>query len=204
MNYRDIILKNFGVNAFSHSLFYCYKDSLRFKLSNGGYYIDQFITAFKKSEEICTSVLGDSKIFYVCLSFYGGESFLSSLSRFKNIRKCQIRIPKDYIGWAEKVADEDDENCTIYRHFITFEANTNILNILLWGALSCDLGIKPTLKAKVFIINREIDTIIHPYDDRGMDIVSINYELLKYLYKNFNHYLLDYDREKMDSTVGSL
>ena len=35
------------------------------------------------------------------------------------------------------------------------------------------------------------------YDDRGLDIISTDKEFLKSLYKTFDSWLLDYDRDEM-------
>jgi hypothetical protein len=204
MNYRDQIIDQFGENAFSHALFYKYENSLRFELSEGKRWIDQFLSAYKKSEELSNFMFEGAESFFVCLSFYAGKSFLSALSTFKNIKSCQIEIPKKYFAWHEQNPEDAEENPDVYRHFILFESSTDILSTLLWGALSLDLGIKPCPRATTYIISKKLDLIVNPYDDRGMDVISTNNELLKALYSKFNHYLLDYDRVKMESTVGIL
>jgi hypothetical protein len=42
------------------------------------------------------------------------------------------------------------------------------------------------------------------YDDRGMDVVGPDRSRLTELYRRYNDYLLDYDREIMDSVYGAL
>nr|WP_259641718.1 DUF3885 domain-containing protein [Pseudomonas salomonii] len=42
--------------------------------------------------------------------------------------------------------------------------------------------------------------MIFPYDDRGMDVVGPNTDLLLQLYRHHHAYLLDYDRPVMDIT----
>lgn len=200
MNYRDLIFSKFGENAFAYAIFYKYENSLRFELSEGLHWIDKFFSAYKKAEEVTNFILEGEKSLYVCFGFYGGESFLSNLSIFKNIKLCEIKIPKEYFSWREEEEEYDD----VYRRFILFESNIDILKTLLWGALSLDLCIKPCPRTDIYIINKKLDTIIHPYDDRGMDVVSTNNKLLTDLYTKFSHYLYDYDREKMDRTVGAL
>ncbi len=37
--------------------------------------------------------------------------------------------------------------------------------------------------------------LVHPYDDRGMDVVGPNHALLADLYARFDAYLSDSDRE---------
>ena len=44
---------------------------------------------------------------------------------------------------------------------------------------------------------------MHPYDDRGMDVIGPNHALLADLYHRFNERLLDYDRARMDGFFAS-
>jgi len=43
--------------------------------------------------------------------------------------------------------------------------------------------------------------MIFPYDDRGMDVVGPNTDLLLQLYRHHHAYLLDYNRPVMDTTL---
>ncbi|WP_084064712.1 DUF3885 domain-containing protein [Paenibacillus stellifer] len=43
------------------------------------------------------------------------------------------------------------------------------------------------------------NTIFHFYDSRGLDIVSNSKEALKELYLKRNEWILNYDRERIDS-----
>lgn len=52
---------------------------------------------------------------------------------------------------------------------------------------------------RVFFVNLIRDTIFYLYDSRGLDIVSNSKAPLQDLYINFNHWILDYDRESIDS-----
>nr|WP_279564018.1 DUF3885 domain-containing protein [Pseudomonas koreensis] len=44
--------------------------------------------------------------------------------------------------------------------------------------------------------------MVFPYDDRGMDVVGPNKNLLLQLYRLHHTYLLDYDRHTMDTTFS--
>lgn len=46
--------------------------------------------------------------------------------------------------------------------------------------------------------------MVWPYNDRGMDIVGPNHKLLSYLYGKFNDYLLDHDRDVMDTVFAKM
>ncbi|MFD2172164.1 DUF3885 domain-containing protein [Tumebacillus lipolyticus] len=50
----------------------------------------------------------------------------------------------------------------------------------------------------IFLINETNKTIFRLYDDRGLDIVAENTEVLKTVYAQYNHWILDYDRDRID------
>jgi len=60
-----------------------------------------------------------------------------------------------------------------------------------------DFARDPNIQGQVYIINADKNIIFNMYDDRGLDIISTDKELLKSLYKTFDSWLLDYDRDEM-------
>lgn len=67
--------------------------------------------------------------------------------------------------------------------------------------------IKPDMflfaRYRAFFVNITRNTIFYLYDSRGLDIVSNRKESLQHLYYDFNHWILDYDRESIDSIFKS-
>lgn len=200
MDYRKNIESVFGRHAFDHALFYQYEKALRFELSVSGSAIEMFTTAWGKAETILSEVFSKDSDLYACWSFYGASRYLSSLSVFREITECGIKIPKLNESWCE--ADEDDSNS--FRHFLLFKISSSTAKNWLWGALAQDLGIRPRIVGKVHLVDLENKIIAHPYDDRGMDIYSPDSGLMQNLFDQFNSYLLDYDRDVMESAFGAL
>lgn len=50
----------------------------------------------------------------------------------------------------------------------------------------------------LFIVNSTNNTIFHLYDERGLDIVSQRKETITNLYKDFEKWILEYDRKRID------
>jgi|TARA_B110000211_G_C14013263_1_gene524233 hypothetical protein len=75
----------------------------------------------------------------------------------------------------------------------------NILLSLIHTDFSCR---KPSVSGECFFINKSKNIIVNLYDDRGMDVISANKSTLVPLYKLYNDWLLNYDREKMDSVFS--
>ena len=56
----------------------------------------------------------------------------------------------------------------------------------------------PAISGECYFINKSKEIIINLYDDRGMDVIATNKNKLKDLYHNYNQWILDYDRDKID------
>jgi hypothetical protein len=75
-------------------------------------------------------------------------------------------------------------------------------NILL-SLVNTDFGSrKPSMRGECYFINRTKSVILNLYDDRGMDVIGATKESLLPVYKYKNEWLLDYDREKMNSVFS--
>lgn len=199
MTFRNQIESIFKGKAFERPLFYSYEGGLRFELSEGGSFINQFLTANKKADEICQAVFTEQETITVCLRFYGSKKLLASLSVFRELKELDIAIPKNSEHWSEP-DEEDDE---FYSHYIVFSAPKESLSSILWCACASDFGsIKPNPSVNVYLFNFNQEVIAFPYDDRGLDIVGNNHSFLEALYTEFKQYILDYDRESMEVTFN--
>jgi hypothetical protein len=61
-----------------------------------------------------------------------------------------------------------------------------------------DMDLKPKIYHDIFFINITNNTIFHIYDDRGCDVIASGKESIRHLYKNYNEWILDYDRVEID------
>jgi hypothetical protein len=57
----------------------------------------------------------------------------------------------------------------------------------------------PNVMGEVFFVNTSKNLILNMYDDRGLDIIAKEKGTLEKIYKEYNDWILDYDREKIDS-----
>jgi len=199
MTIRSQIESIFKGKAFERPLFYSYEGGLRFELSEGGSYINQFLTANQKADEICHAIFKQQETVTACLNVYGSKKLLGSLSVFRELRELNILIPKNSEHWSEPDEEDDD----LYSHYIAFSASKEIIKSLLWCACASDFGyIKPNPGVVVYLFNLDKEIVVFPYDDRGMDVVGNNHSFLKSLYSEFNQYLLGYNRESMEATFN--
>lgn len=67
------------------------------------------------------------------------------------------------------------------------------------GMANLEMGIKPCIPQKIYFFNPKRRTTFYMYDDRGCDVWSENREDLIQVYHNLNHWILNYNREEVDS-----
>jgi len=192
MNHRIAIEETFLGRAFLRPLFYSYPGGLRFELSEGGHAIDQFLTAHHKASEICRDVFSGKDNLTICLRvYYFQESRFAYRSTLRDLADAGIKIPRSRSIWLEEIA----EDCSL---LVAFSASTALLPRLLWCALSADFGsIRPRPLCSAYLFNLDARVMAFPYDDRGMDVVGSNSNLLERLYRKHGAYLLEHDLEAM-------
>jgi hypothetical protein len=198
---QQAIADIFGSNALGHAIFYSHPHGLRFELSEPGNlsYIHMFLQAYQKAEKIIDFIFADANNLHVALGFYSYEAdgFLDNLEVFESIASCQLTIPDARSTWV--YATEDGSQWGQIHNTIVFEIDRDSIAQHLWGALAHDLGIQPQLTCDVYLFDLELGILSHPYDDRGMDVIGSNLGILRAAYAKFNPYLLDYDRELMQT-----
>lgn len=85
------------------------------------------------------------------------------------------------LTWVEQPA-------RTFRHQLIFEAITN-----------ADFARRrPAISSRVYLINPLSNIILHMYDDRGLDLIGSSKSGLSAIYRNFNAWILDYDRDRID------
>lgn len=73
---------------------------------------------------------------------------------------------------------------------------------ILQGLANCDHRIEPWIDDRVYFVAPEKGLLFYMYDDRGLDMVATDRAVLAPLYQQLDHWLLDYDRERMRETFG--
>ncbi|MBL8263558.1 MAG: DUF3885 domain-containing protein [Xanthomonadaceae bacterium] len=194
MTLRHAIETTFFGRAFCRPLFYAYPDGLRFELSEGETAIGLFLSAHRKASEICADIFDRQEKLTVCLhGYHFDETRFSYRQKLRSLSAAGIDIPALREIWQTEVDEEGVSSV-----FLAFEAPVDRLPNLLWCALASDFGsIKPNPGCSWYLFNLEKGLLVHPYDDRGMDVVGPNRDLLAMLYRKHGTYLLDYDRPAM-------
>ena len=189
----------FGPHAFGPGLFYAHEPALRFELSQHGPRVDLFTQAYDRAREVAEFVFRDTARPVLVVSGYGAERPLRALGVFRSLRECGIPLARPRAWWTEPA----EEGFVEPRLFVSFPLEKTVLHRVLWGALAADLGVRPRLECLVYLADPERGVLLHPYDDRGMDVIGPNRELLSLLFHRFRHYLLEYDLRRMEGFFAS-
>lgn len=198
---REALHAVFGAQAFALGLFYANEPALRFELSREGHWIDLFEQAWDRARPIADHALGDASELVVVLSSLVGDSPSQNRALFRALRACGVRMGRRRAWWTEPFQDDWMEQPET-RFFAAFACGREALHRLLWGALATDLSVRPRLTGYLFIADPARGIVVHPYDDRGMDVIGPRGALLD-LYHRFNDDLLEYDRPRMDAFFAS-
>lgn len=191
---------------YRHALFYDFPGGLRFELSEKGGPLDRALTALRKATVICEDVFRGEERMLVHLSIYAPKSRFRLRKALLELRIAGIFIPKARAVWldAERQAsdehreDNDLVNCA-------FEVPTTKLQNFLWCAMVRDSrSLRPNPHANVYLLNLNKSIVVHPYDDRGMDVVGRRTADLTGLYERYHELLLRYDIEAMRETFAGL
>ncbi|MXI48371.1 DUF3885 domain-containing protein [Pseudomonas moraviensis] len=207
MNLRAEIENAFGPQAFARPLFYSWPGGLRFELSETGGMIEQFLTAMRKSITICGDIFQGDASFVACLRIHSGRNRFAHRSTLRALKSAGIDTPSALCIWSEEIDNEEwlTEEEPEYWVNVAFEASVASIQALLWCALAKDFGaIQPRANCAVYLFNLPKRVMVFPYDDRGMDVVGANTELLLQLYQRHQVWLLDHDRVAMEATFGRL
>ncbi|WP_342042123.1 DUF3885 domain-containing protein [Bacillus sp. OTU2372] len=95
---------------------------------------------------------------------------------------------------------EDDEEGTYKTHRFSLYCKTSDFKYipLLKAICNQDLGLKPNIFHRVYVITINKKTIFHVYDDRGCDLLATSPKTIRDIYEKYNDWILDYDRNEID------
>ncbi|MFD2746068.1 DUF3885 domain-containing protein [Paenibacillus yanchengensis] len=202
----DFLLRIFTGVHLKSPLFYNVPIGIRFELGGN-------IVAFEeRAEQVKERAItlfdainqSDDNIYFVLFMDSWNEHPIKAFEKdvFKVFVNYVKRIDLDKICMKEqefrhKEADEIDDTVTI-RYCAKVKVQDVDVNSLIGAIANRTLGLEPTVSGDIYLINETNRTIFHFYDDRGLDIVAENTKVLKKVYEQYNHWILDYDRERIN------
>jgi Domain of unknown function (DUF3885) len=204
MNFRREIQEIIG-NTYRDALFYNFPGGLRFELSEGGSPLDQVLVALRKATVICDDIFGGEEWILLHLQAFVPVSRFRLRAKIRELQLAGVIIPKVRDVWLEKAEENETEEDDDDGYWINcaFEVSVAKLQNLLWCAFTADFGpLHPNPNCRVYLLNTNMGIVVHPYDDRGMDVISQSTSALAGLYERHNDLLFDYDMEAMRETFA--
>lgn len=195
----ELAIQTFGASAFGHNLFANNDSAIRLELAHGDSRIERFENALLRARTIVSDVFSESDQLRVCLTYYG-TTFAGSKSLFRDLRDCEVSIGRPYFADSRRIDDESDA-ITLSRIF--FESDRGSVDRKIWGVIARELGVQPSLGCNLYVFDPELRVLMHPYDDRGMDVLGPNRQILSEVYSKYRHWLLDYNLDEMRNRYGS-
>lgn len=113
---------------------------------------------------------------------------------------CDIaHLPLPAEVYTQETMDTDDEPFT--RVFLLWDIKTTSPNMdkLLQAIIHADFRGFHELSSAVFFLNTTEHILYYLYDDRGLDVVAETKESILPLYQQFQNWLLDYDKKRMQA-----
>lgn len=104
-------------------------------------------------------------------------------------------------AWTAPYWPDDPE--TAYFSFRAYRlANSISRDILLWASITQEMPVTPKAFVKVHLVDLDRASELHVYDDRGMDVQAANKDALVPILRQFDAWILDYDRPRIREAFG--
>jgi Domain of unknown function (DUF3885) len=177
---------------------------LRFELNTGGTCPTMFTTAYDRARTLARAALPGTSIVAIIAGMPNAWSMPYSVTKYGPKRASAFNVLEDmgvstktplsrWRGWPFSDRQQGENPCT-HR---AINVNWDEVDILLWINIAQDIGVMPVAPVLTTLIDCDRDVSVFAYDDRGMDITSLTPDEIAPLYRQFEGWLLDYDRARM-------
>lgn len=169
--------------AIWHPLFYTYPFGLRFEL--GEYALDDeadyIRSCYTRGQRIWDTLFAPED---EVLLIFDGTPDRALKSNLQHLQMQRVRAK-----WLPPSPEEEWDGDYFYRYFYHGPARDFPFPAILERALGWHYGI--------YLYNRAKKLLLHPYDDRGADLLGPDAATLLPFYESLQDLLLDWDREEM-------
>lgn len=205
--YREFLKDNFRGLKLRKPLFYSWDFGLRFDLQVADTDTDEYFQEVTRraSTLFQTAFDNSDKVFLVFMEFkYRRRKIRFSNYTFKQIdslEKTEISYSKEFRLYEPEDKFDIRDIAIIkltadrigYKNILTAIGHTDFPSRLP----QLDQNGFPTGK-EIYFVNIDKKLIFHMYDDRGLDVISADKEILRPIYEKHNDWILDYDREQIE------
>lgn len=187
---------------------------LQFELSDGEYlgrYVTKFTASYDRARKVARAALPSGSIVGIIAAFPEPSREMNAErlgwttgTAFEHLAELGVSTEAplaEWEGcwWPDEEDDPEAEPWAQRAVSLTWEQ----ADILLWNQIAQDLGVAPRAPVFAKFVDLARGVCVNAYDDRGMDVTSLNREPLQELYLQCGNWLLDYDRSRMAAIFES-
>ena len=191
--------------------------SLRFELggetlSNLTQPVPRFLQAFDRARAIADAVfpsdgalagvigfweLGEFELFHPEAKV--GQTGLGELARMG------FPIERPALSWSAIPPFFGEEDGVVWDwNAYDLRGRRDLRDVLLWASVASEMGIGPKAPVACYLYAPGSDVLMHVYDDRGMDVTALGREPLRPIHLQFNDWVLEYDRPRIEAVFSKL
>ena len=189
--------------------------SLRFELSDISQHpnnaITRFISSFERARTLARAALPSQGMVAVIAALPAPHLELNAepngwgegVSAFDCLAQIGVATDSPLASFADCFwpSDRGDPEHEPWDHR-AISITSREADILLWVQIATDLGIGPIAPVQSKLVDPARGVLVHAYDDRGMDVTSLERGETQGLYEAYETWLLDYDRPRMASAFA--
>ena len=203
--WSDKLETTFGLKTCSPALFYEFEFALRFELGHP-YGMDKpirrFLQAHNRASTVAEILFSEIKSVHAFTQSWGNST--GPKSDFGRLNLVFPEIERANFDFKLEHTQANDDPEVEFWHVTPLSDSWQIKE-LLWIDLANEMPIQPaSIDHNTWLVDFDREIILNAYDDRGMDIISMQKSNLEPLYTQFNSWLLDYDRAKMSAVFKAL
>ena len=183
-------------------LFYRWPIGLRFDLGGGTTSPREMDSVVERATALYEASFGsENTSIVVAQDWMGAEApaaglpHLAPLFAFTEREKVGLQGPD---GQTEVNDPEEPESAPHTLTWARQPARAFRYELVFQGIANADHARPPAISSRVYFINPASNTILHMYDDRGLDVIARDRDALSSMYHQFNGWLLGYDRARME------
>jgi len=188
---------HFGNRELTFAMLYAFPFGIRFEIGTGDTYDATYVknAVFRVSSIFDALFSKTDTIFIVVNSFEDDPNDLAD-NDISTVRPLLNRMQGEC---KFRFTSTEDEEMSFTRYIIKATVQDIQVEKLFEEIAWSDIDGRNSLRTCVYLLNPRNGTIFRFYDDRGLDVIASEKAHLEQIYSQFNHWILDYDRQQIDA-----
>ncbi len=206
---QSFLEENFTGLTLRPALFYSWKYGLRFEISipcRPHFEKDNLMQILHRTNTLFDKVFGEEDEFLFVTDVYTAKHSLLLQQKPLNVYRKYLKDKETLYQLKHYLLPsvfEGDEQSVTHRFVLSCKKREIKHHHVLQAISHKDFAptiLKNNLESgyDIYFVNLTNKIIFHLYDDRGCDIIASDKEAIRFLYDEYNGWILDYDREEIN------